>query len=338
MKQYLVPCLGLILSAAVFGAQAPQTQPAPTPAPAPQNNGARPDMTVTAEHDYKLGTGDQISVTVSGLDDEFSDKVFRLDGTGTVTLPLIGRVHMAGETVSEAERDLAKHLESVLKNPQPVINIQSFGSEPVSVLGAVRSPGIVQLQGRKTLFDTLSLAGGLMPEAGYSVEVTRPLKNGTLPLTNAEVDQSAGVSVAMVRLKDIINKPSASQNIQILPGDTISVPKAGIVYAVGSVSKPGGFPLNDSESMSALQVLALAEGLSRGSAPAKARILRTIPGSTKRQEIPVDLKLMSKGKAPDVQLHPDDILFVPDSSAKKAGLRTIDAIVNAATYASVYAR
>jgi protein involved in polysaccharide export with SLBB domain len=90
--------------------------------------------------------------------------------------------------------------------------------------------------------------------------------------------------------------------------------------------------------MSALQVLALAEGLVPTSAPAKARILRVVPGSSKREEIPVDLKKLSNGKAPDVQLRPDDILFVPGSAAKKAGLRTIDAIVNAATYASVYAR
>lgn len=332
MKRSIVISVGLILSTVYCGFGQQQIANSPqTPAP-------RPDMTATPDHEYKLGTGDQISVSISGLDDDYQDKVFRLDGSGAVTLPLIGRVHAAGYTTDQFEAVLKKELHPILKDPEPVVTIVSFGSEPVSVLGAVRNPGIVQLQGRKTLFDTLSLAGGLMPEAGYSVEITRPLKNGPLPVAGAQMDQTAGVSVATIRLKDIINKPNANQNILILPGDSISVPKAGIVYAVGSVAKPGGFPLNDSESMSALQVLALAEGLAPMSAPAKARILRVVPGSPKREEIPINLKKLSDGKLADVQLHPDDILFVPGSAAKKAGLRTIDAIVNAATYASVYAR
>lgn len=337
MKHYFVFCLGLIISGGLC-AQAQQTQNLADAYQSLKAAGPRTDLTVTPEQDYKLGPGDVISVSVNGLEDEFKEKIFRVDGAGSVTLPLVGRIHATGETVSQLESSLVSHLEPFLKNPQAVVTIQAFGSEPVSVLGAVRSPGIVQLQGYKTLFDTLSLAGGLQPDAGYSAEITRPLRNGAIPLPGAQEDKAAGVSVATVRLKDIINKPSATQNIQIMPGDTVSVPKTGIVYAVGSVMKPGGFPLNDSETLSAMQVLALAEGLAPSSAATKARVLRVVPGSPQRQEIPVDLKRLSAGKSPDIQLQPDDILFVPNSAAKAAGKRTIDAIVNAATYASVYAR
>jgi polysaccharide export outer membrane protein len=149
-------------------------------------------------------------------------------------------------------------------------------------------------------------------------------------------DPSAQVSVASIRLKYIINVPNAAENIEILPGDTVSVPKAGIVYVVGSVSKPGGYPLDENESLSALQVLSLAEGL-QSAAASKARILRSVPGAPARAEIPVNLSRLMAGKATDVQLHADDILFVPSSKAKKAGFRTLDMIVNAATYATVYA-
>jgi polysaccharide export outer membrane protein len=226
----------------------------------------------------------------------------------------------------------------VLKDPQVVVNVASFGSQPVSVLGAVRNPGIIQLQGRKTLFEVLSMAGGLQSDAGYVVQVTRSLKNGNIPLSTAQTDPNARIESASIKLKDIINVPNVSENIEILPGDTVSVPKAGVVYVVGFVTKPGGYPLYENESLSALQVLSLAEGLQRTAAASKARILRTIPGSSNRAEIPVNLNRLMAGKATDVQLSAGDILFVPGSKAKNAGFRTVDAIVNAATYASVYAR
>jgi polysaccharide biosynthesis/export protein len=286
--------------------------------------------------DYVLGPGDQITLIVPGLDDEYKEKLFRIDATGDVTLPLVGRIHASGLSTASLEADLQVRFTAFLKDPRIVVSIASFGSEPVSVLGAVRNPGILQLQGRKTLFEVLSMAGGLQPEAGYVVQVTRSLTIGGIPALNVRTDASAQVSIASIRLKDIINVPNAAENIEIRPGDTISVPKTRIVYAVGSVSKPGGYPLNENESLSALQVLALAEGLQTTAAASKARILRSIPGASTRTETSVDLGRLMAGKAPDVLLRADDILFVPGSKAKKAGLRTIDAIVNAATYATIY--
>jgi polysaccharide export outer membrane protein len=290
-----------------------------------------------ATADYMLGPQDQIEVSVPGLEEQFNDKVFRIDSSGGVTLPLVGRIHVAGMTASALEGELRARLRPILKNPEAVVSISSFGSQPVSVLGAVRNPGIVQLQGRRTLFEVLSLAGGLQPEAGYVVQVTRSLDNGTIPLANVAEDRNANVSVASVRLKDIINVPNAAENIEIRPGDTIAVPKAGVVYVVGSVVKPGGFTLDENESLSALQAVSLAEGLQSTAASSKARVLRPVPGSPNRDEIPVDLHRLMSGKTSDTQLHAGDILFVPGSGAKKAGIRTLDAIVNAATYASVYA-
>ncbi len=287
--------------------------------------------------DYVLGPGDQITLVVPGLENEYATKAFRIDGSGYVSLPLIGRIHAAGLTAPNLEDQLQSKLEPILKNPQPVVTLQTFGSQPVSVLGAVKNPGILQLQGRKTLFEVLSMAGGLLPEAGYIVQITRPLQNGAIPLLTTQIDQSSHFSTASVKLKDIINVPHASQNIQILPGDTVSVPTAGVVYAVGSVAKPGGYTLKENESLSALQVVALAEGLQTTAAASKARILRTVPGSSSRVEIPVNLSRLMAGKSADVPLHPSDILFVPGSNAKKAGLRALDAIVNAATYSSIYA-
>jgi polysaccharide biosynthesis/export protein len=294
-----------------------------------------------AHADYVLGPGDQIALTVPGLEEEYqhssgSEKMFRVDASGDITLPIIGRIHASGLSTAALELEAQARLKPVLKDPQVVVTIASFGSEPVSVLGAVKNPGIIQLQGKKTVFEVLSMAGGLQPEAGYSVQITRSFKDGKIPLPTAQVDSNAQVSTASIKLKDIINVPNASDNIEIIAGDTVSVPKAGIVYVVGSVTKPGGYPLGESESLSALQVVSLAEGLQGTASASKSRILRTIPGSPNRAEIPVNLDRLMAGKMKDLQLRADDILFVPGNKAKKAGLRTIDAIVNAATYATVH--
>jgi polysaccharide biosynthesis/export protein len=339
MTRYLIFCCALVLangtySLPVNGDGLPDSRPAAAQA-YQRSSGTLAAHGVSA--DYALGPGDQITLSVLGLEDQYNAKVFRIDASGDVTLPLVGRIRAAGLSTAALEADLQIRLKGVLKDPQVVVSISSFGSEPVSVLGAVKTPGIVQLEGRKTLFEVLSLAGGLQPEAGYVVQVTRPLANGNIPLPNAQRDPSAQVSVASIRLKDIINVPNAAENIEILPGDTISVPKTGIVYVVGSVSKPGGYPLNENESLSALQVLSLAEGLQVTAAGSKARILRTVSGAATRTEIPVDLNHLMAGKGTDVQLRADDILFVPGSAAKKAGMRTVDAIVNAASYAVIYA-
>jgi polysaccharide export outer membrane protein len=330
MNIYVLTCLMIVLTQSTWAQLKAQAESPSSERSAPLLRGSNSD--------YVLGPGDQISLVVPGLEDEYTQKVFRIDASGDMTLPLAGRVHASGLSSAALEHELETRLSGVLKAPQVVVSIAAFGSQPVSVLGSVRTPGIVQLQGKKSLFEVLSMAGGLQPDAGYQVQVTRSLANGLIPVENVQKDQAAQVSLASIRLKDIINRPNANQNIEILPGDTISVPKAGLVYVVGAVAKPGGFPLDENESLSALQVVSLAEGLQPLSAPAKARLLRSVPGSSNRTEIAVNLNSMMSGKSTDLQLHADDILFIPSSKAKKTGIRTIDAIVNAATYASVYGR
>jgi polysaccharide export outer membrane protein len=287
---------------------------------------------------YILGSGDQLTVFVADLPDEFADRTFRIDASGDVSLPVIGHLHAAGLTTNQLEQSADTSLVHVLKNPQVSISIAGFGSKLVSVLGAVNSPGVRTIEGPKPLFEMLSLSGGLRPDAGYYVKVSRNLTSGKIPLPDATIDPTGRTSAVTIKLKNILNATDAAENIMILPGDTISVPKAEIVYAVGSVVKPGGFPLNEHETLSALQVVSLAEGLQKTAAMDKAKILRSVAGSTERTEIAVNLKQLMAGKGSDVSLQPDDILFVPNSAAKSAGIRTIDAVVNMATGMAVYGR
>jgi polysaccharide export outer membrane protein len=293
---------------------------------------------VSVPTNYILGPNDQVSVIVSDLADDFADKTFRIDMAGDLSLPVVGHIHAAGLTAPALEVSIQSRLGNILKNPSVTVSVAEFGSQAVSVLGSVNSPGIRQLEGRKTLFEVLSAAGGLRPDAGYLVNVTRDLRWGAIPLPNAKNDSTGTSSVASIKLKDIINATNPAENIIILPGDAVSVPKADLIYAIGSVNKPGGFILNEHESLSTLQVLSLADGLTKTAATGKAKILRAIPGATGRQQIAVDIKQIMSGKKEDVQLEPNDILFVPNSGARSASYRALDSIVAAATGIAIYSR
>jgi polysaccharide export outer membrane protein len=288
-----------------------------------------------ASVNYVLGPNDQLEFVIPALAPDFSGKPFRVDGVGDLTLPVVGTIHVGGRTVQAVQDDIKDHLRPILQQPDVVINVTEFASQPVSVLGAVMQPGIRQLQGHKTLFDVLSLSGGLRTDAGTTVEITRDLKFGALPVPDAKTTANGKFSVATVRLKDVMG--GSAENIAILPGDTIFVPKAAIVYAVGSVAKPGGYAIGEDGILSALQMVSLAGGLERTAASDKAKILRLVPGSpASRKEIDINIKQLMAGKTPDVPLQANDILFVPNSGAKTAGFRTIEAMVTAATGIAIY--
>jgi len=284
--------------------------------------------------DFILGPYDQIAVIVGEFQDQFANKTFRIDGQGDVSLPLVGRIHAAGLSLVAFEDSIKDRLSPILKHPDVVVNITEFTSQSVSVLGALKNPGVHKLIGKNNLFDVLSLSGGLADNAGTTVKITRESRWGLIPWPSATVDPTTKVSTAIVHIKEL--SQSGADSFTIMPGDTIFVPKADLVYAVGDVTKPGGFPIGENETLSALQVVSLAGGLVKTAAGDKAKILRTVPGSTSRTEIAVNVKKLMAGKTPDIPLQPQDILFIPNSDAKSVGFRTVDAIVNAATGLAVY--
>ena len=132
------------------------------------------------------------------------------------------------------------------------------------------------------------------------------------------------------------NSEPNSGNVEIYPGDTIVVSKAGMVYAVGDLGRPGGFIMEDNENLSVLKVLALAQGANQTAALSHAKVIRQQDGT--RQEIPISIKQILEGKAPDLAMQRDDVLFVPTSSTKSAARRSMEAIVQTATGVAIYRR
>ncbi|MDQ6664105.1 MAG: polysaccharide biosynthesis/export family protein [Acidobacteriota bacterium] len=286
---------------------------------------------------YVLGSDDQIVIRALEAED-ISEKPVRVDSEGYIRLPLIGRLHAAGLTVEQLTAEVSKVLEAYIKHPQVSVNLTEYRSQPVSMLGAVRIPGVQQLQGRKTLVEIISLAGGLAPDAGYSVRIARRLEWGRIPLPNAHDDPTGKFSIASVRLKDVLEARNPEENILIEPQDVISVPTAEMVYVIGEVKKPGGFTLKDQETVSIMQAVALADGYSKTAQPKKAKILRPAKGGAERTEIAINLDQVLDGKAKDVTLLPNDILFVPDNLPKSMAMRGVEAAIGIGTGLAIYRR
>jgi len=138
----------------------------------------------------------------------------------------------------------------------------------------------------------------------------------------------AGKETVEVNLKNLLESGDSRFNVPVYPGDIVKVARAGIVYVVGEVKKPGGFLLKTNENISVLQAIALGEGLTHTAAQGHARIIRTDDQTGQRTEIPIDLGKILAGKAPDRLLQPRDIVFVPNSAARSGLYRGSEAALS----------
>ena len=289
-----------------------------------------------AVSEYILGAGDQISLHIVDLDD-ISDKPIRIDPNGFIDLALVGRVEAGGLTIEQLREQLRTKFTKYIDSPQIAINLVDNQSRSVSVIGSVNNPGVHTLQGPRRLIEVISMAGGVKPDAGSRVILTRQARWGELPLAQAKMDPSNTYSTATLSVEGLLGATTPAENILIDPGDVISIPKADVVYVLGTVKKAGGFPLASKDSMSLLQTLAMAEGLDHDAAAGKARILRPPPGGDgKVKEIPVDIIKIESGKEPDVPLYANDVLYVPNSYVKAGVKRTAEAILQVATGVVIY--
>jgi polysaccharide export outer membrane protein len=284
---------------------------------------------------YILGPEDSLNVRVVHLD-ELGDAPYPIDLRGNVNFPRIGRVHAAGKTVEQLESELTQRYREYLQDPVVSVSLAEFHSQPISILGSVKTPGVHQIKGNSTLFEVISEAGGLSEAAGSTITITRKLEYGPLPLPNAVNDPSGKYSVADLNIRSVMTARNPAQNIPVKPYDVITVPKADLVYVIGSVKKPGGFMLQERANMTVLEALALAQGLERTASAGKAKILRTDEITHARVEIPVDVKKMMEGKLGDTSLLANDILFVPTSNSKAATYRALEALVQTGTGIAIY--
>ena len=277
-----------------------------------------------------LGPDDQITIRVTDAD-EISDKPVRISTTGYITLPLAGRIHAAGMTVEQLESEIAERLTNYVNEPAVSVTRMEMRSQPVSVIGAVSSPGVHQLQGQKTLIEMLSMAGGLKEDSGYNVRITRRLEWGRIPLPDATDDPTGKFSIAQVTLPNLTEGKNPALNIPIMPNDVISVAKAEMVYVIGEVGKSGAIVLGGRQQVTVLQAVSLAGGAVKTAKPREAKILRLDPASARRTEMPIDLAALLAGKIDDVPMQPEDILYVPSGSNRNLTTRALESALQIGT-------
>jgi len=285
----------------------------------PSTTGQAVSAAPTNVGSYVLGPEDQITVRVFGAGD-IPDKPAQIDNNGVVTLPMIGQVHASGLTVRQLQDNLILAYKKYFKDPQVTVEVNDFRSQPVSVAGNVTLPGVVQLRGNRNLMEVIGQAGGLRADAGDSVLITRNLTEGPIPVSGAYTDSTGKYSIAHINIRSIMSGKDPEANIQIMPHDVITVPRARMVYVLGNVGRPGGYVMQENETMSLTQAIALAGGWDKMAALGAARILRADGGST-REQIPANVKKIMENKAPDLQMRPDDILYIPNSMTKVIGAR-----------------
>jgi polysaccharide export outer membrane protein len=302
--------LNLLAQTAAAGAAAPADSVKETTAPQSHR--------VLANSNVKLGVGDLIELSVFGVPD-LSTKT-RITGSGDVYLPLIDYVHIADLTTDEAQELIQKRLEDggFVRGPHVAIFVDESASQAVTLVGEVNHPGAYAAIGDRRLFDLISAAGGLSDKAGRNVTIVRRGDPGE----KVELQLSSNLA------------EDTKNNVDVYPGDTIIVSRAGIIYVVGDVVHPSGFMIEDN-ALTVLKALALAGGGTRTSSLSKTRILRQTPGGI--QEIPINLKKVLYSKAPDMALVKGDVLFIPGSAAKAAAYRTADAAMSMSTALAVVA-
>jgi len=284
------------------------TQPLPAPAEQKTTSQAVPSGLV-------IGPGDDLEITVYGAPDLSGHT--RVSADGNISMPLIGYVRIAGLSSSEAEGAIEAQLRqnSIVNNPQVAVYVKEYSSSGISVAGEVAKPGFYSALGPHRLIDVLQEAGGTTDKAADKVLISHRGQNDA---TTVYISKDPA--------------KMAASNVELEPGDTVVVPRAGIVYILGEVTKPGGYVINSTGGITVLQVVAVAGGPTHVASAGKTRLLRRSENGFQEQRI--DLKKLLRGQSHDVAVRDDDILFVPSSAIKTA--LSASMLVGLAATAAIY--
>ena len=248
---------------------------------------------------YRIGPRDVVDVKV--FEDPQLNGEYQVNEEGSIRLPLVGAVPASGLTAEELEGRLEQVLRSnLLQRASVTVEVVEYRSRPISVLGAVRQPGQLDVSGRLTLIEALTAAGGLSDSHGRSIHVLRRAENGL-------TDQVA------IAVDDLFAEADPDVNIPIFANDLINVPAAAeiTVYALGEIASPGQITFKSTERITLLAAIAQAGGLS-DRASNRIRIQRRAEnGAT--EEIEVRYKRILAGEEPDPELRQGDVIIVKES-------------------------
>jgi len=265
-----------------------------------------------------LDTGDLLDIRVFDTP-ELSGRV-RVDENGEITLPIGGAVTARGLTAEQVRIAIEERLRQrhILRDPHVEVLVDEFATQGVTVAGEVKTPGIYPWSGKHTVLDFISAAGGLTPTASRTVTISRKDRE----------------QVITFQLSNSLQTPSGA-DLEARPGDRILVTRAGVVYVVGDVGRPGGYLIDDNQTVTVLKALALAQGMNK-TARYDAKLIRSTPSGRTEADLP--LKKILANQAADPKLQDGDILFVPVSGGKQFADKGVTAILQTAVGVVIYGR
>lgn len=268
-----------------------------------------------------ISYGDLIEVTVFDSPELSGD--LRVNSKGEVVLPVGGTVKVKGLTAAEAGTAIAAQLKEggIVLEPHVTVMILEYQTQGVTVTGEVKTPGVYPLLANRTVMDMIAMAGGLNENAGKTATVFHRDNPSDVRQVNLNVSVQTPQS-------------AAEGSVEVLPGDTISVSRSGVIYVLGDVGRPGGFLVEHNDRLSVLQALALAQGANQTASLSSTRLVRKTESG--RIEIDLDLKKILSGNGSDLLMADGDILYVPLSNTKVYSLRALEAAIGVGTGVAVY--
>jgi len=323
----LAGALGLVLATGCvsFGQSVPsnnsQQQPQLQQDNRQSSNTNSPGSVLSVPEDFaslKLAPGFLLNIVVYDEPD-FSGPT-RVDNEGNLNVPFLKPVHVAGTTVVEAKVALEKAFkdQGILRNPQVTIDVQQFASTTATVIGEVQNPGKVELLKPHSLLDVIGMTGGETGLAGNVIELKRA--DGDPP--SKDYHYARGGDASQIR------------DVMVHPGDTVIVKRAGIVYVLGSVNRPGAYAMQEQGELNVAQAISLAQGLALQAQVGALRVVQKQPDG-KMVEIPVSYKKIMDGKEVPLSLAAGDIVYVPVSRFKTV-LSSTTGLVAQTTAAAIY--
>jgi polysaccharide export outer membrane protein len=281
------------------------SDPAPTQEPLklearPLAAGVEPTFVRKGGSDYRIGRQDLLELKVFDLKE--LDQTVRVADDGSITLPLLGRLEVAGLTKGDLEKLIATMLEAkYVRDPQVTIFVKEYESRKVAVSGAVKKPDTYEMLGEKTLLEMISMAGGLDKDLGREIIVFRQAEDGS-------------TQRLAVDLERLVYDADPALNLPVSPGDIIYVPAVEKVriFVNGAVKNPNLYEIPRDEPVTVLKAVTIAGGTTDRASEKRVQVIRTNPDGT-RQTIPVDLRKVKRGKAEDPVLQRDDLVLVPES-------------------------
>jgi len=321
----------VIASSTAYGGQSPRANQSQTGNVSPNGSSAQPAtrgasaLLVSPEEDYRIGLNDVLDIKVESAPE--LTQTYRVTAAGTFLMPWVGRVAAAKKTTEELAEFITEKLRGdYLKDPKVSVIVREFNSRSFFIQGSVRSPGVFQIEGKPSMLELITLAGGLSETHGANAFIIRRIKaqapdGAGKPGTNASIhqdppsDESPRYEMSSVNISGLL-RGNFNQNVSLEAGDIVNIPPTDVFFVAGEVNAPGSFQLKEGTSLR--QAISLAQGTNFKAATSRGIIFRE-NAAGKREELHVDIAAVMSGKKEDITIAANDIIMVPNSRTRSIG-------------------